>query len=184
MRRRWSCDLNGKRRGFSLTELLVSLAIIIVIFGLALTVISQSRASAQSIACIAQLRSISISFSQYARDNLDRFPDPASMQRSWESCLHDYISDLTVFACPSDQEVYPSVGSSYDWRDTGNPATTMAGKTLSDCNRSSAVLAFETLPGWHLKNAINASLFDGSACTMSSDDCLGDLQTPIRVMSP
>ena len=82
--------------------------------------------------------------------------------------------------CPADEEVYPAVGSSYDWRDTGNPDTTLAGQPITKA-RSDAIFAFETLPGWHSKNKINAVRVDGSALSMDEEDCLSDLAcSPLR----
>ena len=85
-----------------------------------------------------------------------------------------------IFQCPADSEVYPVVGSSFDWRDNGVTNTTMAGRGLRDANRPGAVLAFETLPGWHQSGRMNAVMLDGSAQTMEQENCLSDLQLPIR----
>jgi hypothetical protein len=80
-----------------------------------------------------------------------------------------------VLRCPADEEIFPAVGSSYDWRDTGNPDTTLAGRTLVKA-RSDAVLSFETLPGWHNLRQMCAVRADGSAMVMESRECLKDLQ--------
>ena len=82
---------------------------------------------------------------------------------------------MQMLRCPGDEEIYPAVGSSYDWRDTGNPDTTLAGRLITKA-RSDAVLAFETLPGWHNLRQMNAVRVDGSALVMESRECLKDLQ--------
>ena len=117
---------------------------------------------------------------QYADDNSNRFPDPQALDQSWEKCLSAYISNPDPFRCPGDQEIYPILGSSYDWRDTGVFQTTLAGRAFYDMNRSNAVLAFESLPGWHAKQKMNAAFLDGSAQVMDQQACLADLQSPIR----
>jgi hypothetical protein len=89
-----------------------------------------------------------------------------------------------VFACPSDDEVFPSVGSSYDWRDTADPLTTLAGRPITQPIRADAVLAFESLPGWHQRHWMNALLVNGSAQTMNDDVCLGDLEVPVCIGVP
>lgn len=136
---------------------------------------------ARSTLCLANLHNLSLGLTQYAADNGNRFPDPKSVGVSWEGLIAPYLNQPMVFACPSDDEVFPSVGSSYDWRDTADPLTTLAGKPLTLPLRGNGVLAFESLPGWHQKHRINAVLVNGSAQTMSDDECLGDLTLPISV---
>ncbi|MDB5290658.1 MAG: hypothetical protein JWL69_1899 [Phycisphaerales bacterium] len=168
--------------GFTLTELLISVAIISLLTGVMLAMIARTRTAAQSVNCLSRLHHIGASFSQYASDNDGLFPDPTELQQSWEKCLHPYLSDPAAFQCPADEEVFTAVGSSYDWRDTGKPATTLAGRPLRDVNRDDVVLAFESLPGWHTRHSMNAALIDGSARAMDEESCLSDLQTPVRYL--
>ena len=167
------------RPGFSMVELLVVIGIIALLAGLLLSAVSRVRESAQSARCLSNLHSISVAFHAYASENDLRFPEPAATNVSWEFMLQPYLSQTMVFGCPSDLEVFPATGSSYDWRDTRDPATTLAGRRLSDSTRDEAVLAFETLPGWHGKHLMNAVLLNGSCLTMDEDGCLGDLRVPV-----
>ena len=82
--------------------------------------------------------------------------------------------------CQSDGGLYDQVKSSYDWRDTGDPRTTLAGKTLLDIHRSSAVFVFDALPDWHGKGMINIAQADGSTRAVTYDDCQKDLETPLN----
>jgi hypothetical protein len=84
------------------------------------------------------------------------------------------------FQCPADPELYTTVGSSYDWRDTGDPISTLAGRLLTDVRRSATVLAFEALPGWHAKHQINVVHIDGSAQSLKDEECAADLQLPVN----
>lgn len=172
------------RAGFTLTELLISIGIVVVIAGLLLSILARSRSASQSMSCIANLHAISDAFMQYVQDNGGRFPDPESLDESWEKCLQSYISNPDVYRCPADQEIYPVLGSSYDWRDTGVDQTTLAGKMFSELPRSDVVLAFESLPGWHAHGKMNAALTDGSTLTMDQETCLADLQLPFRAEYP
>ena len=167
--------------GFSSAELLVALGIIGVLIALILPLIGRARASAQSVTCLSQLRQIGGAFLQYAADNDKRLPDPFVLQTSWEQILRRYMPDPAVFHCPADSELFPAVGSSFDWRDTGRPETTLAGRLVSDTNRHDVVLAFEALPGWHLKGRMNAFMLNGSGQSMDQEACMEDLQQPIRV---
>jgi hypothetical protein len=147
---------------------------------LGLTLISQVRMASQATRCIANLHNISIAFTQYTMDNEGRFPTPAAVNRSWESLLQPYLSQKETFHCPADTEMYPVVGSSYDWRDTPDTlTTTLAGRRLTDITRPDCVLAFETLPGWHGKHLMNAVRVNGTASTMNDDQCLLDLQLSV-----
>ncbi len=155
-----------------------------VLVGFLLAAAAKSHSAANGVACLSKLHSISIALAQRARDHDDRYPDPVALNMSWEQSLQNYISGSGAFCCPSDHEIFPSVGSSYDWRDTGDDLTTLANKTLHDVNRNNAVLVFDSLPGWHTKGMMNAALVDGSAAQMDQRACLYDLQTAIRKFSP
>ena len=176
-----AADAAPSRTGFSLVELLVVVGIIALLAGLLLSAVSRVRETAQSTRCLSNLHSISVAFNAYASDNDLRLPDPASTNVSWEFILQPYLTQTMVFACPGDLEVFPAVGSSYDWRDTRDPTTTLAARRLSDPLRGDAVFAFETLPGWHGKHLINAVLLNGSCLTMDEDSCLGDLRVPVAI---
>jgi type II secretory pathway pseudopilin PulG len=175
---------SARGRGFSYIELLVSLGIITVLLALLMPVIGKSRASAQSISCLSQLRQIASGFLQYAADNDKRLPNPFELQTSWEQLLRRYVTNPDGFHCPGDSELFPMIGSSYDWRDTGSPDTTLAGRLIDDTKRAECVLAFEALPAWHARGRMNAALLNGAALSMDQEVCMGDLQTPIRMPSP
>ena len=180
-RRRWSRRAATRGApGFSYTELLVCLGIVGVVTVVVVPLVGRTRATAQGLTCVAHLRQIGTGFVQYAADNDKRLPDPFEMQVSWEQILRKYLPEEGVFRCPADGEVYPSVGSSYDWRDTGFPETTLAGKLITDTNRPDPVLAFEALPGWHVRGRMNAVTLSGAASAMDQEACLEDLQLPIR----
>jgi type II secretory pathway pseudopilin PulG len=166
---------------FTLVDLLIAVGIIGVLGSLVLAGLSRGRMMARSTLCLANLRNLSLGLTQYAADNANRYPDPKSVGSSWESLIVPYLNQPMVFACPSDDEVFPSLGSSYDWRDTADPLTTLAGRPITLAVRGNGVLAFESLPGWHHKHQMNAVLVNGSAQTMSDDDCLGDLIVPICI---
>lgn len=163
---------------FTLVELLVVIAILAILMSLMMAGLARARARATAVACCSNLRQIGVAFQVYTADNGGRLPDPGESGISWETSIRFCTSQ--VLRCPADDEVFPAVGSSYDWRDTGNPDTTLAGRALTKA-RSDAVLAFETLPSWHSRRQMNAVRADGSALIMEEKDCLGDLQiSPLR----
>jgi len=162
----------------------VCVALVGVLVGLMLPVIAGGRSAAQSAQCLAHLRQISAALLLYASEHDKRFPDPFAAQTSWEQLLRSYVKDGGLFRCPADRELFQLVGSSFDWRDTGMPETTLAGKLMTDTSRPDCVLAFEALPEWHARGRMNAALLNGAALSMERDRCLADIQSPIRAVAP
>lgn len=166
--------------GFSLLELLIVIGIVTVLVVLVLGIYSRVSNAQQSVACLGTLRNIASAFQRYTHDHSGRYPEPGRANRSWEQLLLRYFAG--PFTCPGDSELATTVGSSYDWRDTGRAATTLAGRSMSDITRPDAVLAFEALPGWHARRKINIARIDGSAATVDDRVCFQDLQAPISDM--
>lgn len=165
------------RRAFTLLELLIVIGIIAVILSILLPVMNRARSASQSITCLSNLRQLDTAFHLFAERNNGRFPDPTVTKVSWESSLLPFLH-TALYECPADGELFPALGSSYDWRDTPDPATCLAGQDINVPVRSSLVLVFEALPSWHSKTKINAGLLDGSACEMDYETCLRDLGKP------
>ncbi|HEY7120224.1 MAG TPA: prepilin-type N-terminal cleavage/methylation domain-containing protein [Tepidisphaeraceae bacterium] len=168
------------RTAFTFVELLIVIGIIALLLGILLPVISRARASGYSVSCLSNLHQISTAFNLYANDNQGRFPDPVAAQQSWESLLFSYVPSRESFHCQADGGLFDKLRSSYDWRDTPNPLTTLAGKVNLEIHRPKAVVVFDALPDWHVKGQINAAMADGSVESMSYQDCLRDIDQPIR----
>ena len=164
-------------------ELFVVLGIITVLMGLGLAGASKLRKRSQSISCISNLRQIHAAFFQYTISNRV-FPTPRNTNAgpSWELTLsaNNFITDPQIFRCPADEVVYPFIGSSYDWRDTGDMATTVAGTAPTENARTNFVLAWEAADSFHAKGKMNAVFMDGSAGEMDTVACARDQLQPIR----
>jgi prepilin-type N-terminal cleavage/methylation domain-containing protein len=167
------------RAGFTLVELLVVVGIVVVLVGILVPVVGRARASGQSMTCLSNLRQVGRAFQLYANANNGYYPDPAATQESWESMLADHIGSRQLYRCPSDGGLFDKLRSSYDWRDTGNIKTTVAGRSVSDVRRTAAVIVFDALPDWHRAGHVNVLRFDHSAEDITHQDCLRDLDTPI-----
>jgi prepilin-type N-terminal cleavage/methylation domain-containing protein len=166
--------------GFSLVELLVVILILGVLMGITIAVVTRVRSAAANTSCLANLSQIAMAFQQYATSHKGRLPDPLASDTSFEQALSQYVSGgASAFRCPADEELFDMLGSSYDWRDTPDADTTLAGKPLAAA-RGNAILTFEALPGWHQKGKINAATCGGAVMTMDRDTCLADLDKPVQ----
>src|SRR6185369_4182357 len=101
------------------------------------------------------------------------YPDPDSLKTSptmtWEGVLADagYVGrDPDIFRCPADSFSFPAINSSYDWRDTGNPATTLAGHPFNDTKRGNFALAYDVAIGFHDRGRVNVVRLEGNALAM------------------
>ena len=169
-------------RAFTLIELLVVIGIIAVLVAILLPVLSHARASSQSVACLNNLRQIMHGFTLFANDNQQHLPppsDPGVADQSWESYLKKYLSTREIFRCPADNVAYENYLSSYDWRDTPDPRTTLAGRMFVEIQRPDAVFVFDALPEWHGRQRINTAWADGSTHSMDYQDWAKDLDKPI-----
>jgi prepilin-type N-terminal cleavage/methylation domain-containing protein len=105
-----------RKRGFTLVELLVAMAIISVLIGIIIPVIPKVRDSARRAVCQSNLRQIGIGIEGYQDDNREEFPRARYMPRPWLSgdedpplnvALADYLEpDSEVWACPGDYQVH------------------------------------------------------------------------------
>ena len=178
--RRTANHAASRRGAFSLVELLVVIGVIAVVLSILIPVVSKARAASRSVNCLAHLRQLNVAFHLFAERHGSKLPDPTITKVSWESSLLPFVNK-TMYECPADGELFPSLGSSYDWRDTPDPLTTLAGEDIFTPNRSSLVLVFEALPSWHSKTKINAGRLDGSAIEMEYEECLFDLGKPNKL---
>ena len=171
----------GGPHAFTLPETLATLAVVAVVASLMLSAISRSNAQARQLNCQVHLRQVHVGFRLFTIHNNRCLPDTRKSNMSWERSIEPYLEQSrVVFGCPADNELFPATGSSYDWRDTGDPLTTLAGARLADVERTSAVFAFDALPGWHLPDRMNVVCVNGSVVSMAQCEGLADLLVAVR----
>ncbi len=159
--------------------MLVVLGIIAVLMSMLFVVLNKAQTSANKIHCMGNLRQITMALHLYAGDNRGKLPDPAICDLPWEATLKSYLPTMKIFLCRADAELGPTNGSSYDWRDTGDPNSTLAGRKITEAQWN-VIVTFEALPGWHQKSRMNVSRLDGSCEEMDDQKAIKEIQLPIH----
>jgi len=173
-----------RERGISLVELMLVVSITILLAVLILGALAKVRATARTLGCLANLKQIHNAFMHYAQDNNGRFPPSRSPARkNWESLLSPYIGPVHAFECPADSDIFPNIGSSYDWRDVADDDSTLAGKSATGPLRQDRIIAFDTLPGWHGKHKISVIRLNGKAEAIDEVQWSDDLDAPVRIQT-
>lgn len=105
----------GNPYGFSLLELLVTVAIILILTTLYWSPNSGSRQRSLQSACGKNLQKAYIALNIYANDWGGRFPNVPGARNSGEALdvlVPKYTSDTASFICPGSHDSEPSAGSS------------------------------------------------------------------------
>src|SRR5690242_6776928 len=82
---------------FTLIELLVVIAIIAILAAMLLPALARSKARAQRIQCVSQLRQLGLGIQLFSSDHIDTYPPAVyrtgdyQYQLSWDDLIHRYI---------------------------------------------------------------------------------------------
>lgn len=117
-----------KTRGFTLTEMLVVLAILGVLLGVGIPVGRSAVAKSRGAACLGNLRSLGVALEGYLQEHQQFMPDIDSGRADktgeagevpvLETVLMPYVESSDAFHCPEDFEEFERSGSSYAWNTT------------------------------------------------------------------
>ena len=124
-----------RKTGFTLVEMLVTIAIIAILVTIMLPAISRARMQAEKVKCLSNLRQLGIALVNYSSDNKQWFPHAAAneMYEDWiywqngrnhdEGRIVKYLGQRTfdpkIFTCPSDPGI-PRGGGTYAYNYTLN----------------------------------------------------------------
>ena len=114
-----------RRRGFTLVELLVVIAVIAILAALVLPAFNRGKEAARSTSCLNNLHQIGIGLQLYVSDNGNRLPTlfdwsgrepPGANIPHINRVLFPNVGSSNVFRCVSDRSgVFEQTGSSYSW---------------------------------------------------------------------
>jgi prepilin-type N-terminal cleavage/methylation domain-containing protein/prepilin-type processing-associated H-X9-DG protein len=114
-----------RKRAFTLVELMMVIAIIVILTALLLPAVVRTKETGRSAVCLQYLHQIGIGLQQYVLDDQNLLPRmfDQSTNRALPSpgpaintVLLPYIVNPNVFRCPSDREqLFELTGSSYSW---------------------------------------------------------------------
>jgi prepilin-type N-terminal cleavage/methylation domain-containing protein/prepilin-type processing-associated H-X9-DG protein len=112
-----------RRRGYSLIELLVVMAIMASLAAMGMGGYQKARAVAGRIACVNNLRQLYLGLESYAGANQDQFPEIANLAEFNSTglpTLRELLGDKNdatghMFHCPLDAKYFPKEGNSYEY---------------------------------------------------------------------
>lgn len=124
------------KNAFTLVELLVVLAIVIILAGIAVPVYLRTMERGRATACISNLRQLGIALNLYLNEHNATMPSLAAARSSTsqdvpviDNTLNAYANNPNVFACPSDfQGIAAATGTSYYWN------SALSGQALANLN--------------------------------------------------
>ena len=141
-----TCTRTDTKLGFTLVEILVVLAIVVVLAGLLLTVFSRARENGRRSSCQNNLRQIGLAIRQYVGDNDGVYPaafEGSSTQQGlfWVQMVAPYAKNPKIFVCPSQTET-PSYYYDYNANRLNTILTSFAQRSFR--GKQESVLQAET----------------------------------------
>lgn len=91
-----------RKRGFTLVELLVVIAVIAILASLLLPALAKAKGRAHTISCLNNLRQIGLATQVYLQDNNEELPQSRHQTNSWVASLIPYTGTTNIYRCPKD----------------------------------------------------------------------------------
>ena len=103
---------NRRRQAFTLIELLVVIAIIAILAAMLLPALARAKESGRRIACLNNLRQLSLAAQIYVGDNQGCYPPRSDTDRWPDKLYENYGKSLSLLRCPTETVTPVSAGSS------------------------------------------------------------------------
>jgi prepilin-type N-terminal cleavage/methylation domain-containing protein len=160
-------------KGFTLTELLVVLAILGALAAISIPVGRSVLARSHTARCLSNLRQIGIGLESYLQDHNQMMPDIAAGRRSMaedvpvlETELAPYLTDPAVFHCPADREIFGKSGSSYIWNSSQSGRHRLKLEFFGKTGQDNRIPLVSDKEAWHPgESGVNFLYADLSAST-------------------
>jgi prepilin-type N-terminal cleavage/methylation domain-containing protein len=159
------------QRGFTLTELLIVIGIIVALAALIFPIARSAIGKARQVSCLGNLRQIGIGIESYLQDHNDTMPTIAAGRSNkqdespvLETVLKEYLPNEEVFHCPEDKQDFAKSGSSYLWNSTQSGRNKLSLKFFGIVGDSSRIPLVTDKEAWHPgKQGVNILYADYSA---------------------
>ncbi len=93
-----------KRKAFTLTEILVIVAVLIVVTLLAIPLFMRARDNSHHGSCSSNLKQIGLGLLQYTQDTNEKLP-VLTTEQGWVGALQPYVKSTQLFQCPDEKKV-------------------------------------------------------------------------------
>ena len=105
------------KRKFTVVELLMVIAVILILAGILIPVISRAQDRGRMSVCKNNLKQIGMAIHMYADDNKSLLPNSERLGIS--EVMISYVEEPEIFQCPSDSGgdigLYKDFSTSYEW---------------------------------------------------------------------
>ncbi len=103
---------------FTLIELLIVLAVVVLLLSILLPSLSRARQRASIVVCSSNLRQIAVGWEMYKQDYRREYPADLNAHRKFRLYTERYLANPDVFRCPADTSIWdrfntPATQNSY-----------------------------------------------------------------------